>query len=110
MAKFKKGQSGNPGGRPKEIAEVRELAREQTEFAIETLVRIAGDKKATHAAQVSAASALLDRGWGKPIQAMEHTGKDGGPIETKDADRARDDLLRRLEGIAERAENEETVH
>jgi hypothetical protein len=34
------------------------------------------------AARVSAASALLDRGWGKPVQSMEHSGHDGGPIET----------------------------
>ena len=34
---FQKGQSGNPGGRPKVVAEVRELAQEQTEKAISTL-------------------------------------------------------------------------
>ena len=37
---FKKDQSGNPGGRPKVIAEVKELAREYTGEAIETLVSI----------------------------------------------------------------------
>ena len=35
---FKKGQSGNPGGRPKEIAEVKALARAHTITAINTLV------------------------------------------------------------------------
>jgi hypothetical protein len=24
--------------------------------------------------------ALLDRGWGRPMQAVEHTGSEGGPI------------------------------
>jgi len=35
---FKKGQSGNPGGRPKIVGEVKELARTHTAEAIETLV------------------------------------------------------------------------
>ena len=40
MSKFKPGQSGNPGGRPKGFAEVRELARHHTVAAIEKLVSI----------------------------------------------------------------------
>jgi hypothetical protein len=63
---FKKGQSGNPGGRPKALRDVVELARGATPTAIATLKRIAGDKNAPAAAQVSAAVALLDRAWGKP--------------------------------------------
>lgn len=34
---FKKGQSGNPGGRPRETREVRELARSYTAEAIKRL-------------------------------------------------------------------------
>ena len=64
---FKPGQSGNPGGRPKIIAEVRDLAREQTEAAIKALVEIVKGGESA-AARVSAAQALLDRGWGKPMQ------------------------------------------
>ena len=70
-----KGQSGNPGGRPKEIAEVKELAREYTGKAVETLVSIMSDPKAPPAARVSAANALLDRGYGKPPQHL--TGESG---------------------------------
>ena len=36
--RFLPGISGNPGGRPPEVGNVRELAREYTEEAIETLV------------------------------------------------------------------------
>jgi hypothetical protein len=65
-----KGQSGNPGGRPRIIEAVRDIARESTTLAIETLRTIAADTDAPHAARVSAASALLDRGWGKPLQGV----------------------------------------
>lgn len=62
---FVKGQSGNPGGRPKEVAEVRDLARQHTAAAIGTLAKIMNDTKARESARVAAADALLDRGWGK---------------------------------------------
>ena len=68
---FQKGQSGNPGGRPKEIAEVKELAREHMPAAIEALVSIMNNTKASDAARVSAATALLDRGYGKPQQHID---------------------------------------
>ena len=71
---FKKGQSGNPGGRPKEVAEVKALARTHTTTAINTLVNIAKSKKATDAARVHGCIALLDRGWGKPDKMHHHDG------------------------------------
>src|SRR4051794_11809745 len=54
--------------------EIRSLARSHTEIAIKVLAGIAKDGT-NEAARVSAAVALLDRGWGKPAQA--HTGEDG---------------------------------
>ena len=73
---IKKGQSGNLGGRPKVIAEVKELARAHTAEAIQTLVSIMTNPKSAPAARVSAANALLDRGYGKPPQ---HITGEGGP-------------------------------
>ena len=64
--RFKGGQSGNPGGRPKIFSEVKQAAHEHTDAAIETLVGVMNNEEATPAARVAAANAILDRGWGKP--------------------------------------------
>lgn len=80
MAKFVKGKSGNPGGRPNDSA-LRDLCRAKTTAAISTLAKIMASKKAPAAARVAAACALLDRGYGKPAQAL--TGEGGGLIKAK---------------------------
>ncbi|MBN4095636.1 DUF5681 domain-containing protein [Methylobacterium sp. OT2] len=78
---FQPGQSGNPGGRPKASARVRDAAREHTERAIEVLVSIMTSEDAATAARVAAASAILDRGYGKPTQPIDGDGE-GGAIPT----------------------------
>ena len=70
---FRPGQSGNPNGRPKVVADVQNAAREHSTEAIKTLAQIMCDPKAPAAARISAACALLDRGYGKPSQATETT-------------------------------------
>lgn len=77
---FRPGQSGNPGGRPKALREVMDLARAKTEAAVETLAGIMADGSAPPAARVSAAIALLDRGWGRPVQGLHHSGAEGGKL------------------------------
>lgn len=67
--KFAPGSSGNPGGRPRAAHHVVELARQHTNLAIEALAGIAGDPSAPEFARIAASATLLDRGWGKPIQA-----------------------------------------
>lgn len=72
---FKPGKSGNPGGKPKNpqkiadhkvLADVKQLAREAGEDAIRALKDVMMSSKSPPAARVTAASALLDRGYGKP--------------------------------------------
>lgn len=59
---------GNPGGRPRAIGNLRNQARERTAEALQTLVAVTRDTDAPPAARVTAAIAVLDRGWGKPPQ------------------------------------------
>jgi len=73
---WKPGQSGNPGGRPKVLAEVRDLARLHTEDALSTLANIMKNEDAPPAARVSAAAHILDRGYGKPQQSIVSTIRD----------------------------------
>ena len=49
-------------------AEIRSLARAHTKAAVGTLAKIMAQPKATPAARIAAAVALLDRGWGKSMQ------------------------------------------
>lgn len=66
-------QKGTPN---KATREIKEIAQEYTLTAIRALAEIAenGD---SDAARVSAANALLDRAYGKPRAALEHSGPDG---------------------------------
>jgi hypothetical protein len=63
----------------KTVTEIRSLARSHTRTALNVLVGVMRSKDATAAARVSAANAILDRGWGKAAQAIENG--DGGAFE-----------------------------
>jgi len=78
---FQRGRSGNPGGRPKAVASLQLAARAQMHVALKTLITIARTGK-SEAARVSAATAILDRAFGKPTQSVEMT-MDSGVIQKK---------------------------
>lgn len=75
--RFVKGQSGNPGGRPKGLHDMQALARQCTEAAIVTLADIMRNGK-NESARVRASEILLDRGWGKVATPIE--GTNGPPL------------------------------
>ena len=78
---------------PKAPAEIRSLARGHTRTALNVLVGIMRSNDATAAARVSAANAILDRGWGKAPQAIQNG--DEGAIE----------LIHRIERVIVHPEN-----
>ena len=63
--RFENERIGNPGGRPTGDGEIRELARQYTMAALQTLIEIA-ERGENERARVTAANAILDRSWGKP--------------------------------------------
>jgi hypothetical protein len=70
---FRKGKSGNPGGRPKkteQVIEIEALARQYAPQAMEALVKIATTGK-SDSARVAAATAILDRAFGRPRQTLD---------------------------------------
>lgn len=73
---FEKGKSGNPGGRPKEDAELKRIIDEKCppEFFVKKLldfVEFADD----HGTKLKALIYLMERRYGKPTQAIEHSGE-----------------------------------
>jgi hypothetical protein len=55
----------------KATADIRSLARAHTETAIKVLAGIMNQPDAPHTARVTAAEALLNRGWGKPTTTVD---------------------------------------
>ena len=72
---WKPGESGNPSGKPKSIRQVTDLARSRAEKALKVLEDVMNDDGATPASRVSAATILLERGYGKPSADVQLTVK-----------------------------------
>jgi hypothetical protein len=75
-SQFKKGQSGNPKGRPK-LPDIKEalakvLADEKDGYSALEATLMALRAKAVKG-DIRAAEALLDRAFGKPRQSVDHT-------------------------------------
>jgi hypothetical protein len=69
MALFEPGKSGNPSGRPKGTSVLAESCRAHTEAAVAVLFNALSDESVKN--QLTAAQALLDRGWGRPAQTVD---------------------------------------
>lgn len=70
---FKPGQSGNPGGRPKRTQEEIDLIEACKAKTVEALsviesIMYSGENERN---KLTAALAILERGWGKPTQPVQ---------------------------------------
>ena len=79
--------------RARTLTEIRSLARGHTRTALRVLVGIMRRDEATPAVRLSAANAILDRGWGKAAQPIEN-GEDGAS-----------ELIHRVERVIVRPED-----
>lgn len=78
MAKGRKTGGGSRAGKPnKATAGIKEVAQQYGPRAIERLVQVMESPDSPHAAQVRAAAELLDRGYGKARQSIDHSSEDG---------------------------------
>lgn len=79
---WKPGQSGNPGGRPKkklvDQALTELLEAKDSEEAIAIAVKLI---QMARGGDSQSAKLIAERTEGKPLQKVEHSGADGGPIE-----------------------------
>jgi hypothetical protein len=64
------GKSGNPGGRPKALTTVRDMARADTPALMKELLRLALYAESENV-RLNAIREALDRGWGKAITPIQ---------------------------------------
>lgn len=75
-----------------------EMARDLVPEALEIVASIMRDDQQTGSARIAAVNVIMDRGLGKPMQAVHLSGPNGGPIQTIDPTRISTDALRELLG------------
>ena len=59
------------GGRPKMPEDLKKAFKEACPDALRVLVKIVNDEDAKHGDRIRAAEVILDRGYGKPVQAVD---------------------------------------
>lgn len=76
---------GRQKGTPNKVAriDIAKAARIYSLRALEVIIDVMQDEEESGATRLAAANALLDRAHGKAKQTTEHTGLDGGDIQTK---------------------------
>lgn len=72
--------SGRKKGVPNKVnADIRAAARRHTAKALEIISKLMIEGESEQV-RLAAAKEIMDRGHGKPMQSVEHSGEGGGPI------------------------------
>lgn len=69
--KFEKGQSGNPGGRPKVSEDVKTMLKAAAPEAVKLLTETMKDEKVKTDLRIRCAETIMDRVYGKAVQPIE---------------------------------------
>lgn len=89
--------AGRPPGAVSQVKrDLAKAAQEHTDAALLVLREVMADASTPPSARIAAAVAILDRGHGKPRQAVEVAGHGGGPVQTLDYSKLSDSALREL--------------
>jgi len=76
-------------GRPRVVEDIRAVAQEYSEDVMRAMADIALDPGEKAQSRVAAGQLVLGYAHGRPMQAIEHTGVDGGPIQSQRIDVSR---------------------
>ncbi len=106
--RFRTGESGNPGGRPKGRNAFRAAAREMSPVVLAKLFTTA--MAGTQPAHVKAGEIILSYAWGKPTMPFEVSGPKGKPVEITDPNRPSDEELDRKMATLFEAAKKVTEH
>lgn len=80
---FKKGVSGNASGRPKRTPEefaLVQACKDKTPAALKVIESIMNNGE-NERNRLAAAQSIIERGYGKPLQPLEHSGDANNPLQ-----------------------------
>src|SRR5262245_25079110 len=77
------GVSGNPGGRPKGLAALVRQETAEGEELVRFMLRVMRNRRQSMRVRMEAVAWLADRGFGKPMQQVEMSGAEAGPLTVK---------------------------
>jgi len=77
---FKKGQSGNPGGRPRKDDPVKMLAKKKAPEAIKKLYDIMISESSSNKDKIQCANIIIERAYGKAQQNIDADVKHSGEV------------------------------